>query len=48
MEAVRPLSLNTIASILKTDEKIIKDEVEPFLLKQGLICKTTKGRMLIK
>lgn len=47
-EAGRPLSINTISSILKTDEKIIKDEVEPFLLKQGLICKTTKGRILIK
>lgn len=48
MEAGRPLSLNTIASILKTDEKILKDEVEPFLIKKGLICKTTKGRVLIK
>ena len=47
-EVGRPLSLNTIASILKTDEKILKDEVEPFLIKKGLICKTTKGRILVK
>lgn len=42
--AKTPIALNTLASILRIDEKTIVDEIEPFLISKGLLGKCTKGR----
>ena len=40
----RPVGLSTLASALGEETDSIEDVYEPFLLKQGLILRTPKGR----
>ena len=41
----RPLGLNTIAAALSEDEGTIEDVIEPFLLANGYIERTARGRV---
>jgi Holliday junction DNA helicase RuvB len=43
--AGRPLSLRSLASLVREDPKVIETEVEPFLLEQGLMEVTAQGRV---
>lgn len=43
----RPVGLQYLSAITAIDEKTILSEVEPYLLQQGLIDRTSKGRKLI-
>jgi Holliday junction DNA helicase RuvB len=45
--AGRPLSLNTIASMIQEDPQVVKTEVEPYLLRLGLISIESNGRVLL-
>lgn len=45
-DANRPLSLSTLAAMVQEDPVVIRSEIEPFLLKLGLIAITSKGREL--
>ncbi len=42
----RPLGLSTIAAALSEDEKTIEDALEPYLLANGYVVRTAKGRIL--
>lgn len=41
-----PVGLNTLAAVLSEDEDTIRDVYEPFLIKEGFINRTAKGRMI--
>lgn len=41
-----PVGLVTIASFVSEDERTIEDVYEPYLLQEGFIAKTTRGRIL--
>lgn len=41
-----PVGLNTLASIVGEEEETVEDVVEPFLLKAGLLERTSRGRRL--
>lgn len=41
----KPVGLNTLASALGEDAETLEDVYEPFLLQQGLILRTPKGRI---
>ena len=43
-----PVGLSTIAAVLSDDEETIEDVYEPYLLEQGYIQRTQKGRMATK
>jgi len=43
-----PVGLSTIAAILAEEQETIEDVYEPFLLQQGYIQRTPKGRMATK
>jgi Holliday junction DNA helicase RuvB len=43
-----PVGLGTIAAVLAEDEDTIEDVYEPFLLQQGYMQRTPKGRMATK
>ena len=40
----RPVGLSTLASALSEDPGTLEDMYEPFLLQQGLLIRTPKGR----
>jgi len=40
----RPVGLTTMASALSEDPDTIEDVYEPFLMQQGLVVRTPKGR----
>jgi Holliday junction DNA helicase RuvB len=42
----QPIGLSTIAATLSEEEKTIEEYIEPYLLRLGLIKKTTRGRVL--
>jgi Holliday junction DNA helicase RuvB len=42
----QPVGLSTIAATLSEEEKTIEEYIEPYLLRLGLIKKTTRGRVL--
>jgi len=44
-QAKKPLGLSTIAAALSEDEDTIEDMIEPFLIANGYIEKTPKGRV---
>lgn len=44
----RPVGLKTLASALDEDEGTIEEVYEPFLIREGFIEKTPRGRMLTK
>ncbi|GAB6074760.1 Holliday junction branch migration DNA helicase RuvB [Nautilia lithotrophica] len=44
-DAKKPLGLSTIAAALSEDEGTIEDVIEPFLIANGFVEKTPKGRM---
>ncbi len=44
-DAKKPLGLSTIAAALSEDEGTIEDVIEPFLIANGYIQKTPKGRV---
>ena len=44
----KPLGLNTISSILNEDESTIEDNIEPYLIANGYIEKTPRGRIATK
>lgn len=46
-KAEKPLGLNTICSITGIDKQTIESIIEPFLLRIGMISKTSKGRILL-
>ncbi|MDR0501196.1 MAG: Holliday junction branch migration DNA helicase RuvB [Coriobacteriales bacterium] len=46
--AGRAVGLNTIASALGEDAESLEDVYEPYLLQQGLLVRTPKGRMATK
>lgn len=41
-----PVGIETLAAILAEQRDVIEDVVEPYLLQQGLIARTPRGRML--
>ncbi len=43
-----PVGLSTIAAVLADEEETIEDVYEPFLLQQGYLQRTPKGRMATK
>ncbi len=43
-----PVGLNTLAAILAEEEETIEDVYEPFLLQQGYLQRTPKGRLATK
>ncbi len=43
-----PVGLSTLAAILAEEEETIEDVYEPYLLQQGYIQRTSKGRMATK
>lgn len=43
-----PVGLSTLAAILAEEEETIEDLYEPFLLQQGFLQRTPKGRMVTK
>ncbi|EDM23072.1 Holliday junction branch migration DNA helicase RuvB [Caminibacter mediatlanticus] len=45
VEAKKPLGLSTIAAALSEDEDTIEEVIEPFLIANGFIEKTPKGRI---
>jgi Holliday junction DNA helicase RuvB len=45
IDAKKPLGLSTIAAALSEDEGTIEEVIEPFLLANGYIEKTPKGRI---
>ena len=45
IEAKKPLGLSTIAAALSEDEDTIEEVIEPFLIANGYIEKTPKGRI---
>jgi Holliday junction DNA helicase RuvB len=45
IDAKKPLGLSTISAALSEDEDTIEDVIEPFLLANGYIEKTPKGRI---
>lgn len=44
----RPVGLKTLASALDEDENTIEEVYEPFLIREGFIEKTARGRVLTK
>lgn len=44
----RPVGLQFLSAVLGIDEKTIEEEVEPFLLRMGLIDRTPRGRVKIE
>ncbi len=44
----RPMGLGTIAAILSEDEGTIEDVIEPYLISNGYIEKTARGRIATK
>ncbi len=44
-KAKKPIGLNTIAAIISEDEGTIEDVIEPYLLAQGFLERTAKGRI---
>jgi Holliday junction DNA helicase RuvB len=44
-DAKKPLGLSTIAAALSEDEDTIEEVIEPFLIANGYIEKTPKGRI---
>ena len=42
--AGRPVGLSTLASALAEDADTVEDVYEPYLIQQGLIMRTPKGR----
>ena len=40
----RPVGLTTLASALSEDTDTVEDVYEPFLMQQGLMIRTPKGR----
>jgi Holliday junction DNA helicase RuvB len=42
----QPVGLSTIAASLSEEEKTIEESIEPYLLRLGLIKKTSRGRVL--
>jgi len=42
----QPIGLSTIAATLSEEERTIEEYIEPYLLRLGLIKKTTRGRIL--
>jgi Holliday junction DNA helicase RuvB len=42
----KPLGLSTIAATLSEDEYTIEDAIEPYLLANGYIEKTARGRVV--
>jgi Holliday junction DNA helicase RuvB len=48
IEAKKPLGLSTIAAALSEDEDTIEDVIEPYLIANGYIQKTPKGRIATK
>jgi Holliday junction DNA helicase RuvB len=48
MEAAgRPLSLSTVSAMIQEDPAVVRAEIEPYLLRLGLIVITAKGRELV-
>ena len=45
VEAKKPLGLSTIAAALSEDEDTIEDVIEPFLIANGYVERTPKGRI---
>lgn len=41
-----PVGLDTLAAITGEDRETLEDVVEPFLLRMGLLQKTSRGRMI--
>ena len=42
-----PIGINTIASSLNIETETIKDVIEPFLLRSGLIMISSRGRSAV-
>lgn len=43
----RPVGLSTISDTINLDTTTIRDSIEPFLLRRGMIVRTPKGRVLV-
>lgn len=44
-QAKKPIGLNTIAAIISEDEDTIQDVIEPYLLAQGFLERSARGRI---
>ena len=44
-QAKKPIGLNTIAAIISEDEETIQDVIEPYLLAQGFLERSARGRI---
>ena len=42
------VGVNTLCSALNIDRQTIEQKIEPFLIRQGYVAKTSKGRILTK
>lgn len=43
-----PVGLNTLAASMSEDIATLEDVIEPFLLREGLLCRTPRGRVVTK
>ncbi len=43
-----PVGLNTLAASMSEDIATLEDVIEPFLLREGLLCRTPRGRVATK
>ena len=43
-----PVGVNTLCSALSLDKNTIEQKIEPWLIQQGYISKTPKGRIIVE
>ncbi|MES2729555.1 MAG: Holliday junction branch migration DNA helicase RuvB [Pseudomonadota bacterium] len=43
-----PVGIDTLAAFLSEQRDVLEDVIEPYLLQQGLVARTPRGRMLVK
>ncbi len=43
-----PVGIDTLAAFLSEQRDVLEDVIEPYLLQQGLVARTPRGRMVVK
>jgi Holliday junction DNA helicase RuvB len=43
-----PVGVDTLAAILSEQRDVLEEVIEPFLMQQGLLARTPRGRVLTK
>jgi Holliday junction DNA helicase RuvB len=45
--AARPVGITYLEAVLNLDHHTIEEEIEPYLMREGLVDRTPRGRVLI-